>query len=183
MIEELQKENGKKIYKYKTPDKKVIFNYIADISDVFDDYIESIEFDKDKIHRNYKLINEVFIRIDKRKDYFVIYHDETYVNEIRESALLAYWILKFKPFTLDAEKESDYNLDINCGFAIYIMFSAIEECIKRKTQGKQKLELSAEYIVKLKYAIKFWDISKEAMMLIAETLCEHIMVTKGESTC
>ena len=183
LIEEIQKENGKKIYKYKEPSREEKFEYLANMSDIFDDYMESLGFDKDKVFLDYKLINEVFIRIDKRKDYFVIYHDETYINEVREAALLAYWILKFKPFTINSTEQLDYNFNINCGFAAYIIFCAVDECVKRKTKGKQGIELSDEYIEKFKYALKFWDIGKEAMMLIAETLCEHVMSTKGESAC
>lgn len=49
--------------------------------------------------------NEVFIRIDKRRDYFIIFHDETYINEIREASLLAYWLIKFKPFNIVSDKD------------------------------------------------------------------------------
>lgn len=183
LIEEIQKENGKKIYKYKEPSREEKFAYLTNISDIFYDYLESLGFDKDKVSADYSLIGEVFIRIDKRKDYFVIYHDETYINEVREAALLAYWILKFKPFMIISPNESDYNVNINCGFAAYVIFCAVNECVRRRTQGKQSIQLSEGYIEKFKYALKFWDIGKEAMMLIAETLCEHVMHTKGESAC
>ncbi len=183
MIEEIQKDNGKKVYKYKAPSQEDKFKYLSDISDIFDDYLESLNFESSKVSLNYKLINEVFIRIDKRKDYFLIYHDETYINEVREAALLAYWILKFKPFTINSAETSDYNININCGFAAYVIFCAVDECVKRKTKGKKGVELSDEYIEKFKYALKYWDIGKEAMMLIAETLCEHVMNTKGKSAC
>lgn len=183
MIEEIQKENGKNIYKYKEPSREEKFEYLADMSEIFYDYLDSLEFDKQKVTLDYKLINEVFIRIDKRKDYFLIYHDQTYINEVREAALQAYWILKFKPFTINSSEQVDYNLNINCGFAAYVIFCAIDEFIKRQTKGKQRLQLSDEYIEKFKYALKFWDIGKEAMMLIAETLCEHAISNKGESAC
>jgi hypothetical protein len=183
LIEEIQKDNGKKIYKYKEPSCEEKFAYLTNISDIFYDYLESLGFDKDKVSADYRLISEVFIRVDKRKDYFVIYHDETYINAVREAALLAYWILKFKPFMITSANESDYNVNINCGFAAYVIFCAVDECVRRRTQGKQSIELSEDYIEKFKYALKFWDIGKEAMMLIAETLCEHVMHTKGESAC
>ena len=37
--------------------------------------------------------------------------------------------------------------------------------------------------MEIKKCKKFWDIGKEAMMLIAETLCEHAISNKGESAC
>ncbi|MBR3601469.1 MAG: hypothetical protein IKL49_03995 [Lachnospiraceae bacterium] len=68
MIGELQKENGKKVYKYREPSRAEKFEYLANMSDIFEDYLESLGFDKDKVFLDYKLINEVFIRIDKRKE-------------------------------------------------------------------------------------------------------------------
>ncbi len=182
MIEEFQKEDGSRVYKYKGPDTKYRFDYVAGISAIFDDYVEANGFAKDHISQDMGLLVQICLRVDKRKDYFLIYHDETYLNEVRESALLAYWILKFKPFLYSDEGEySDKNNhNINCGFAAYIILSAVEECIKRKTNNKSGLKLSDAYLDKFKYALKFWDIGKEAMMLIAETLCEHVMYT-GDS--
>ena len=149
------------------------FQYFVSLSDIFQDYLDSQSISKDKICVDKRLVNEIFIRIDKRKDYFVIFHDETYINEIREAALLAYWIIKFKPFNIAADKLSDFKVNINCGFAEYIILDAVNECYKRKT-GKE-ITLNREYIQKLAYALKHWDISKEALMLVAETLCEHVM--------
>lgn len=180
MIVEKLNEDGTKVYKYQEPYRKEKFTYFQELSEIFYDYLESLNMDRDRVILDYKLVNEIFIRIDKRKDYFIIYHDETHVNEVREAALLAYWVLKFKPFLIKAKEQEDYNKDINCGFAVFVVLSAVTECLKRKFGEKTELHLSETYIEKMKYAFKFWDISKEAMMFIAETLNEHAMEVVGE---
>ena len=42
MIEEIQKDNGKKVYKYKAPSQEDKFKYLSDISDIFDDYLKVV---------------------------------------------------------------------------------------------------------------------------------------------
>ena len=176
MIQEILKDEGQKVYKYKEPSMEKQFDYFVKLSSIFSDYLESQTIAEDKVCVDKRLINQVFIRIDKRKDYFIIFHDETYVNEIRETALIAYWILKFKPFNIMSDNVSDFKYNINCGFAAYLLLDAVSQCYKTKTG--EDIALRDEYIKKLMYAFKYWDISKEAMMLIAETLCECIMYEK-----
>ena len=173
MICEVQKEDGTKVYKYKEPSIEKQFEDFVKLSDIFDDYLESQAITRDKICIDKRLINEIFIRVDKRRDYFIIFHDETYINEIRETALIAYWVLKFKPFNIASNDAVDFKININCGFAAYLVLDVVNEVHRRKT-GKN-ISLSETYVQKLLYAFKYWDISKEAMMLIAETLCEHVM--------
>ncbi len=50
------------------------------------------------------LLTELLIRIDKRKNYFIIFYETTYINEIKEAGLTAYWLTKMKPFrVIDAD--------------------------------------------------------------------------------
>lgn len=171
IVEKLNKAKNQKIYVYQAIDdteKKKLFDEIVS---TFNDYATANGFHQEDIQFDFKLLNEINIRVDKRKDYCIIYHDETYLNEVREAALLAYWILKFQPFLIVSETEGDYNFNINCGFAAYVIFSVVSEYIERKSKGKEKLYLTEKYVKKFVYALKYWDLSKESLMLIAETMC------------
>lgn len=179
MIQEIQNNLGQKVYKYKVLEPEEQYKLFVTLSKIFDEYIDSQEISKEKICVDKRLINEVFVRVDKRKDYFIIFHDETYMNEIREAALLAYWIIKFKPFNISSKEAVDFKVNINCGFAAYIIFSAVREYCLRV--ANIKVEFSSEYINKFLYALKFWDLSKEAIMLVAETLCESKVNTRQET--
>lgn len=174
MIKETEGKNGNKIYVYQEPYENKKQDFFNTLINTFTDYAESNDIDISKVEFDFKLINEINIRVDKRRDYYIIFHKETYLNEVRESALIAFWVLKFKPFLIASEKGSDYNLNINCGFAAYIMLSSVSEYIDREFQSKKELYVTEEYLKKLNYALKYWDLSKEALMLIAETLCGSV---------
>ena len=171
MITEKIGKTGQKIYTYKQLESSEMKKLCNDLIKLSKDFAIATGVDVSKLNFNYKLLNQINIRVDKRKDYFIIYHDETYINEAREAALLAYWIVKFKPFYIVSDDIQDYNININCAFAAYIIFSAVSEYIDRDSNHLQKLKITSSYRDKLSYALKYWDLSKESLMLIAETLC------------
>lgn len=180
MIIETLLENGEKSYKYQAPSKEQKLVYFQNMVTVFGQYAEAASIDMDTIEFDFKLMNEVNIRVDKRKDYYIIFH-ETRLNEVREAALTAYWILKFKPFLITKDAENQSELNINCGFAAYIILSAVREYIYRKYGGDKTFSIDDdEYLQRFRYSLKYWDLSKESMMMIAETLCENTVHKKGE---
>jgi hypothetical protein len=171
VIKETKGKSGNVIYTYDPPEVIEIEKRFKSVIALFKDYAQREEIDTTKIDFDFKLINEMNIRVDRRKDYYVIFHNETYLSEVREAALVAFWILKFKPFLVVSKDGSDNSININCGFAQYILLSAVGEWIHRESKGKKKFKVNEEYLDKLGYAFKYWDLSKEALMLIGETLC------------
>ena len=170
--------NGEETYQYAQPDSDTLYDCVQSLLGTFKMYVGKQDgLTYDDIRCNQPALAEVFVRVDKRKDYFLIYHDETYMNEIKEAALISYWILKFKPFEVvspDPFLRQKFS-QINEAFSVFIIYSSIKEFTKRVNGAKFKI--SKEYNEKIMYAFKFWDISKEALMLIAESLCES-MYTK-----
>ena len=170
-------KHGKEIYKYQQPEWKELYNKLEELLESFGKFIQAHDdlVLKD-IAVNTPLLAEVLVRVDKRKDYFVIYHDDTEMNEIKEAALLAYWLIKFKPFSV---KKPDLNIkyaSINEHFALFVVYSAIKERTRRVS--KMKFRVSKDYTHKISYALKYWDLSKESLMLISETLCEAMYTGK-----
>jgi hypothetical protein len=53
---------------------------------------------------NFTLI-DIIIRVDKRKAYYQCFHHME-INECKEAALYAYWILKLRPFTITDSRYS-----------------------------------------------------------------------------
>ena len=179
IVESEDKKTGKKIYKYQQPDWENLYKKLANFLDTFGSYVNAQNDLKiEDIIINRPLLTELLVRIDKRKDYFVIFHDDTEMNEIKESALTAYWILKFKPFSIKdniPELRMKYER-INEAFAVFVIYSAIKE--KSKYVQDMNFSISKEYNKKIMYGFKFWDISKEALMLISESLCEAMYMGK-----
>lgn len=172
-IVEKSDDQGKKVYKYQQPEWKILYERVAQLLDVFGEYITAHDdLTIEEVDVNEELLAELLVRIDKRKDYFMIFHDNTNMNEIKEAALLAYWILKFKPFKLkvdDIDRRKKYG-QINEAFAVYVLYSAVKEETNRVSG--MRFCVSSEYNRKIMYAFRFWDLSKESLILVAETLCE-----------
>ena len=173
-IQEIIKDDtGEKIYKYIQPDYMVLYNEVELVMQALNYYVQKQgDLKMDDLNIDFAIIAEALVRLDKRKDYFVIFHDDTDMNEVKRSALLAYWILKFKPIHIKTDNKvtkGKYR-KINEAFAVFVIYSTVCEEIKRKTGND--FYVSKDYNRKIMYGFKFWDISKEALMLIVESLCE-----------
>ena len=173
MIVEVSLDGGGVRYEYQAPSPNEKLTYFRNLVSVFEQFAETINLNIEDVDFDFKLMNEVNIRVDKRKDYYIIFHD-TKLNEVREAALTAFWILKFKPFLVTKHEEDQKELNINCGFAAYLILSAVREFICRKYGGDKTFSINdEEYLQRFRYSLKYWDLSKESMMMIAETLCEN----------
>lgn len=180
MIIETYDEDGNKQYEYKVPSKEDKKKYFNDLIETFEDYADSINFDVEAVEYDFELINEIYIRVDKRKDYYMIFHG-TKLNEIREAALTAFWILKFNPFLVVGKERGNDQLNINSGFAAYVILSVAGEYIERKHGSGKSFEIrDKEFLSRFKYSLKYWDLSKESLMMIAESLCENTIYDKKE---
>ena len=175
-------KNDKELYVYKVLDENDLKAKIEALTKIFDDYIKDFAKKHSSIFQksimlNETLLRQVLIRVDQRKEYFHIFHELGYCTSIKEAALLAYWISKLKPFSVNNNHEGliDRYKDtrINDGFAIHLILSAIKSDFADNGYGK-KLIISDAYIGQLDYAFKHWELSKEALMLVAESLCEGL---------
>lgn len=118
-------------------------------------------------------------RVEKRRQYFHYFHDDMEINEVKQAALVAYWVLKFRPFSyrsdgqggLKAELEaSDDYKALNERFAYFYILSACLEGARTLDRPYRMPSNGLAYEVA--YAFKYWDLSKEAVILIAEIIGE-----------
>lgn len=157
---------------YLSPSEEILFKKSNDLIQQFIKYAKEQDFTIDEIYIQRSLVPHIILRVDKREGYFMIFHEQTRINEIKQAALMAYWILKFKPFminTSDPDKLHKYRR-INEGFAAFYLLSAFKQYAKK--QGYSVTEMSDRLINELMYAFTYWDLSKEAGILIAETIGE-----------
>lgn len=180
MIVEVTNDAGTRTFKYQPPSKLQKMMYFEGLVGLFEEYAETSQIDMETIEFDFKLMNEIYIRVDKRKDYYLLFH-ETHLNEVREAALTAFWILKFKPFLITKQSKDQCELNINCGFAAYVILSAVREYISRKYGEDNTFAIyDEEYLTRFQYSLKYWDLSKESLMMIAESLCEKTVHKKDE---
>lgn len=138
----------------------------------FEKYAKSQNLSSQEVGIQKALLPYVIVRVDKRKKYFLIFHEGTKINEIKQAALTAYWILKFRPFRFcgnDPVRARD-NVRLNEGFALFYILSACMQHAKEK--GFEPTEPTGRLIDEIMYGFTYWDLSKEAIILIAETIGE-----------
>lgn len=165
-------QEEKKQIVYISPEEKILFKKSNDLIQQFIKYAKEQDLAIDEVCIQRSLLPRIILRVDKREGYFIIFHEQTRINEIKQAALMAYWILKFKPFminTEDPERSHKYRR-INEGFAAFYLLSAFKQYAV--SQGYTVKEMSDRLINELMYAFTYWDLSKESSILISETIGE-----------
>jgi hypothetical protein len=110
-------------------------------------------------------IEEVFERVDKRRVYFYIFYQGCVMGEVNEVALMCFWIVKLCPF-FSSGVPSDI---VNAKIAVSLFFKMVRDVAL--TLGK-KVCITPRIVRDLFYAFRFRDISKESLMLLAESLIQ-----------
>lgn len=164
----------KGVYTYAPSSKEELFQDRKTILNLFHEYVVyQKDITDDDILVDDSVISEILIRVDKRKDYFLIFHNNTDINELKQTALVVYWLLKFRPFSVCSSSSEIMRkyVNVNERFALFLLCGAVKRAADIKGT---KFGLSKDYIDLLDYAFRYWDLSKEAVMLVAETLHEAV---------
>jgi hypothetical protein len=90
------------------------------------------------------------------------------INECKEAALYAYWILKLRPFAI-TDKSLGNNLDASCvneSFVIHFIGLALE------TTGriKQTNKIKDSYTKYLEYSFRFRNFSIDSFIVLVESI-------------
>jgi hypothetical protein len=109
------------------------------------------------------VLYEIVDRIEKRKVYFHIFYNGCEMGELNEGSLMCFWILKLTPFTSSRVPTSALNARI----AVSVFFSVLFYIAKIRNK---KVNSTKEIIEDIFYSFRFRDLSKEAIMLLAESL-------------
>jgi len=108
---------------------------------------------------------EILTRVEKRRVYFHVYHNGLKMGERNEGALICFWILKLMPFKHNTIPNSLLNTKIAFSFFLNMLYyEAANAKVKRKVNVKSDL------FNNILYAFMYRDLSKEAIMALAESL-------------
>ena len=105
---------------------------------------------------------EIITRVEMRRIYFHIYHPIE-MGELNEGSLICFWILKLMPFKHETISTSVLNVKI-----AYTLFYNMLFYVAAKT--KKKVNVKSDLMNNIIYAFKYRDLSKEAIMALAESL-------------
>jgi hypothetical protein len=134
----------------------------------FTDFLSLKGFPSDtERHISFLTLVDIIVRVDKRKAYYQCFHDMK-INECKEAALYAYWILKLRPFSI-TDKKFRNNLDaccINEAFAIHLIGLVLE------TTGriKKTSEIKDSYSKFLEYSFRFRNFSIDSFVVLVESI-------------
>jgi len=114
---------------------------------------------------------DIIERVEKRRVYLGIFH-KIKMSEKYEAALYCFWIIKLSPFFDINNRENN----INIRFAAYLFLEIIGK-VGRKEYPMQQIKFGKEHVEGLIYPFSYWDISKEAMMMLADLLLRQLYPT------
>ena len=125
---------------------------------------------------NYTLLNEVFERSNQRMDYYNRYHDNLKMSNFKEIGVIAFWIVKLKPFHVKCDVYDEvFSYRINEEFALYFMFNSVFRYIELKNEEYNKARISVSLYNELLYTMQFRDLSKEAYGCIVELIYAAVL--------
>jgi hypothetical protein len=161
-------DSRNKNLKYKRIPNTDIGRLIKAFQQRFDDFLNIKGFPPDtKRHISHVTLIDIIVRVDKRKAYYQCFHDMK-INECKEAALFAYWILKLRPFTITDERylNSIEASTINESFVIYLI-GLILESTKRI---KKTHNIKDSYSRFLEYSFRFRNFSIDSFVVLIESI-------------
>ena len=124
--------------------------------------LAGIDLNSISCHR--EVLLDVVDRVEKRKVYFQNLYGNT-MSEKRETALYCFWIVKLAPFFTPNNPENHFSVI----FASHIFLDTIEK-IGHSQKPSLNIKFDKDYTDRLVHAFLYWDLSEEAIIMIAETL-------------
>ena len=137
-------------------------------------FIKNNNFDPKQVYINKNIVLEIIAKVDQRKKYFQYYHGLD-MSEFKEVSLIAFWYIKLRPICisgdyLDLRETKEFDA-INEKLALfYILKTYRKMLIDKQLSTKVLDDLPKEYIQELLYSFEFRDISKEALILLIESI-------------
>lgn len=118
-------------------------------------------------HISFFTLMDIIVRVDKRKAYYYCFHGME-INECKEAALYAYWILKLRPFTITDEKYKNRieACTINESFVIYLIGLILENTGRIKKTNNIK----NSYRDFLEYSFRFRNFSIDSFVVLVESI-------------
>jgi hypothetical protein len=115
------------------------------------------------IHTSNPVMLEIYERIEKRRVYFHIFYNGCKMGELNEGSLMCFWILKLMPFTHTNIPANELNAKI----ALYLLNNMLLYYAKK---NKKRVNISDSLSKDIYYSFRFRDVSKEAIMVLAESM-------------
>ena len=147
-------------------EKSTVDMLLNKVEKYLSDFSETMEiFD---ISASEMVMLQIFDRIEKRRVYFHIFCKGCDLGELNEGALMCFWIVKLQPFF--ANNNNIPSNELNSKIALYLFNKTL---LAVGATTNKKSGLTEKIAQDLYYSFRFRDISKESLMLLAESLLQE----------
>jgi hypothetical protein len=147
--------------KFSPLDKETVQGLLSKLNFYLEKFIVTAGITDLNVH--HEILYDIFERIEKRRIYFHIFYNGCRMGELNEGALMCFWIVKRAPFTSSKIPASTLNAEIAVSIFFKILFYVAQARRKKVNSTKQIVD-------DLFYAFRFRDLSKEAIMALAESM-------------
>lgn len=140
---------------------------------IIDTFLANNKVDNKLVHVDEDIVLSIIAKVDQRRKYFEYFH-QLEMSEYKEMALICFWYIKLHPVSITQNVDSHNSLaysSINEKLAVNYMFSTYRSMLKTYGLSTKRLDsISKKYVRELIYSFTYRDISKEAMILLVESM-------------
>lgn len=141
---------------------------------IIESFLAGNKYNNDNIIINENTILSIIVKVDQRRRYFEYFH-KLKMSEFKEVALNAFWICKLQPLSIsnheiikDQPREYD---SLNEKLALFYILKTLRGALKNKKKSEDVLDsLPRKYVDELIYTFTYRDISKEAFIMLVESI-------------
>ena len=147
-------------------DKRTIESMVTKIVKLLGNLSTVLGIDTAEIIKSEDVLIEIIERVEKRRIYFHVFYDGCEMGELNEGALLCFWIVKLHPFYHPKINSNTLNAKI----ALCLFTNAV---YYHSEKTKKERRIPVHFINDLYYSLVYRDISKESLMILAESFVDE----------
>lgn len=141
---------------------------------IIESFIKENDFESESIYINEKVVMAIIAKVDQRRKYFKYFH-RLDMSEYKEAALICFWYIKLHPICSVSKGILNDNMtefnSINEKLAVYYLLVTLKAMLKKQNMSTDKVDsLPDVYVKELIYSFTYRDLSKEALILLIESM-------------
>lgn len=137
-------------------------------------FLTGNKYNQDNIIINENIMLSLIVKVDQRRKYFEYFH-KLKMSEFKEVALNAFWLCKLQPLSICnrefiQEQSKEYD-SLNEKLALFYILKVLRGALKNKNKSEDVMDsLPRKYVDELIYTFTYRDISKEAFIMLVESM-------------
>jgi len=158
--------NGRMYPPYVEPEKAIKFKTLKTTAAMLIETFNKLGLNVADYYIDFNGIENAVVRTDQRKLHYLMYHDGMEMDEIKQAAVFAYWMLRLRPIQHITGGINDINERVVLSF----LFTVVNNY--RKIKGMPKKTFSDKLKKDMLYAVTYREISYDYMTLLVQSLTE-----------